>query len=241
MEKGFFFKTWMTTEVQEVFCLMALMGGVKSHITLTAEFCGTKRSRGGKLVETTGSGETGVTQEERRIVLCIDWHVCVLTHPRDRWEIKRRRKQRVSGRFWTGGSSYCTFPCRVKSAIRGTFFKPVNRREPLELLHRSSGSNTERSSTRMGTCVCLRSYNNVRRKVLLIHQEEGGKRADDEEQPVCAWRGSECVAAFLPGRYWWMMEVKRMMGGFPLRVKWREGALGSRRPASARPAVWWRV
>lgn len=51
---------------------MAVMGGAKEHITLTAEFCGTKMSLGGGLVEITGSGETGVTQEERLIVLCID-------------------------------------------------------------------------------------------------------------------------------------------------------------------------
>lgn len=34
------------------------------------------------------------------------------------------------------------------------------------------------------------------------------------------------------------MEVKRMMGRFPLRLKRWQGALGARRPASARPAVW---
>lgn len=51
-------------------------GGAKEHITLTPEFCGTKMSLGvggGEVsVEITGSGETGVTQEERLIVVCID-------------------------------------------------------------------------------------------------------------------------------------------------------------------------
>lgn len=95
---------------------MALIGGAggggsNEHITLTAEFCGTKKCRG-------GGGENYRLEENRRETGGVSdssvhrlTRFCVLTHPRDRWEIKRRRKQRMSSRFWTGRSSYCTFLC----------------------------------------------------------------------------------------------------------------------------------
>lgn len=50
---------------------MALMGGKGAHHT-DRRILWHKNVTGGGSVEITGLGETGVTQEERLIVLCID-------------------------------------------------------------------------------------------------------------------------------------------------------------------------
>lgn len=89
-------------------------GGSHKHITLTAEFCGTKKCRGWNWLKVQAGGdrrETGGASDSSVHRLT---RFCVLTHPRDRWEIKRKRKQRMNSRFWSGRSSYCTFLCRGK-------------------------------------------------------------------------------------------------------------------------------
>lgn len=78
-----FFKTKMTTEVQEVFfCLMALIGGVKRAHHADSRILWHKKCRWGGVGGWGGCnyrlGETGGKQE-RLIVLCIDWHVFVFS------------------------------------------------------------------------------------------------------------------------------------------------------------------
>lgn len=139
-------------------------------------------SWGNRLKLQAGGGQEG--NGESLIVLCIDWRFCVLTHPRDRWEIKRRRKERMNSRFWTGRWSYCTFLWRGK-CNRRHLFKLENRWKTWELLHRCSGSDTEKSFTMMQNCMILQSYNKFwksRESFSCVPDPKGRKRGRCERK-----------------------------------------------------------
>lgn len=110
-----FLKTRMTTEVREVFfCLMALIGGVKRAHHADSRILWHKKCGGGNRLKLQaggdGRGTGGASDGSVHRLTCF----CVLTHPRDRWEIKRRRKERMNSKFWSARSSYCTFLCGGK-------------------------------------------------------------------------------------------------------------------------------
>lgn len=192
------------------------MGGSNKHITLTAEFCG-KKCRGGNRLKLQAGGDRRETGGASYSSVHRLTRFCVLTHPRDRWEIKRRRKQNKQ-QILDRAVELLYLSLYRKSAIRGTFWSWRTNGKPWESLHRSSGSDTEKSLTMMQTCFkTLQQGLRVQRNVPLQSWSRRRERIKSSKS-VCLW-GSECVGAFLLGvcsclmeERW--MEVKRMMGCF---------------------------
>lgn len=97
-------------------------GGAKEHITLTAEFCGTKMSLGGELVEITGSGgdggDTGGASDS--CVHRLTHFLCSHSPP---WPLRDKEKKKTEDerQILDRRVELLHLSLRGKSAIRGTF------------------------------------------------------------------------------------------------------------------------